>query len=190
MGDYSRRVSDRLTPEEVAAAWLAKLGMSIDDPPIDVEHLAEEAAGLDIQLHGNLRSLVPDPGPALSGLLLVEQQRVYVDAVEAERSPGRRRFTIAHELGHWHLHRSKADSHYCRPEDIGSSRSELYQLRRLESQANRFAAALLMPESTLRVDAPRLRFSIPALARRFGVSATAMQVRLEVLDLLPTYMRR
>lgn len=190
MRDYSRGVPDRLKPEDAAAAWLAKLGIEIEAPPVDVEYLAEEAAGLDVQLHGNLRSLLAEPGPALSGLLLVHEQRVYVDAVEAERSEGRRRFTIAHELGHWHLHRSKGDSHYCRPEDIGASRGELHHLRRVESEANRFAAALLMPETVVRREAPRLRLSVPALARRFGVSGTAMQVRLEELDLLPNYMRR
>ena len=179
-----------LKPEAAAAAWLAELGVAAEEPPIDVDHLAEEAAGLDVQLHGNLRALLGTPGPKLSGLLLLSEDRVYVDAVEAERSTGRRRFTVAHELGHWHLHRDRGDSHYCRPEDIGGSQDDLYALKRIESEANRFAAALLMPEAAVREQAARLRLSIPALARRFGVSAPAMQVRLEVLDLLPDYMRR
>lgn len=179
-----------LKPEAAAAAWLAELGVAAQAPPIDVDHLAEEAAGLDVQLHGSLRALLGVPGPKLSGLLLLAEDRVYVDAVEAERSAGRRRFTVAHELGHWRLHRDRGDSHYCRPEDIGGSENDLFALKHIESEANRFAAALLMPEVAIRAQAARLRLSIPALARRFGVSAQAMQVRLEVLDLLPDYMRR
>lgn len=190
MSKYSRDVSGDLKPEAAAAAWLAELGVAADVAPIDVDHLAEEAAGLDVQLHGDLRALLGTPGPKLSGLLLLAEDRVYVDAVEAERSAGRRRFTVAHELGHWHLHRSQGNSHYCRPQDIGGSQDELYALKRIESEANRFAAALLMPEPSVRDQAARLRLSIPALARRFGVSAPAMQVRLEVLDLLPDYMRQ
>lgn len=189
MPNYIADVPEALKPEEAAAAWLAGLGVT-DAPPIDVDRLAEEAAGLDVQLHGNLRSLLGAPGPKLSGLLLLSEDRVYIDAAEAKRSNGRRRFTVAHELGHWHLHRDRGDSHFCRPEDIGGSQSDLYALKRIEAEANRFAAALLMPESSVREQAPRLRLSIPALARRFGVSADAMQVRLEVLDLLPEYMRR
>jgi hypothetical protein len=189
VSNYIPDVPGGLKPEEAAAAWLAELGVA-DEPPIDVDHLAEEAAGLDVQLHGDLRALLGTPGPKLSGLLLLAEDRVYVDAVEAERSTGRRRFTVAHELGHWHLHRGRGSSHYCRPEDIGGSQNDLYALKHIESEANRFAAALLMPEAAVREHAARVRLSIPALARRFGVSAHAMQVRLEVLDLLPDYMRR
>jgi hypothetical protein len=183
-------MAEARTPEQAAAQWLAELGVAIEEPPIDVEQLAEEAAGLDVQLHADLRSLLSAPGPVLSGLLLLGQRRVYVDAVEAQRSGGRLRFTVAHELGHWHLHRDRGDSHYCRPEDIGASRGELFRIRTMEAEANRFAAALLMPEAVVRREAPALRLSVPALARRFGVSGTAMQVRLEQLDLLPSYMRR
>ena len=189
VSNYIPDVPGGLKPEEAAVAWLAELGVA-DEPPIDVDHLAEEAAGLDVQLHGDLRALLGTPGPKLSGLLLLAEDRVYVDALEAERSSGRRRFTVAHELGHWHLHRDRGGSHYCRPEDNGGSQKDLYALKHIESEANRFAAALLMPEAAVREHAARVRLSVPALARRFGVSAPAMQVRLEVLDLLPDYMRR
>ena len=178
-------------PEGVAAAWLSEL--AIESPPVDVDRLAEEVLALDVQEHADLRALLEDaPASALSGLLLPDEGRIYVDATEAARSPGRRRFTVAHELGHWHLHRHGKGAHtrFCRPEDIGGARDELRLSRAIEAEANRFAAALLMPESTLRRVAPELRFSVPALARQFGVSAIAMQVRLEVLDLLPDYMRR
>jgi len=179
----------QVSPEAAAAAWLARLGLDSGEPPIDVDDLAEERAGLDVQEHSDLRSLVGSPGGPLSGLLLPASDRIYVDAVEAQRSPGRRRFTIAHELGHWYLHRAGGDARFCRSEDVGGSAAELRAARRIEAEANRFAAALLMPESLVRRDAPACRYSVPALARRFGVSVAAMQVRLEALQLLPNYMR-
>src|SRR5437588_10445976 len=94
------------SPERAAAALLAAYDLApIDEPPVPVDELAEETEGLDIQEAADLR-LVPG-APAvplevtLSGLLLPAELRIWVDAVEAARSPGRRRFTIAHELGHW-----------------------------------------------------------------------------------------
>ncbi len=68
-----------------------------------------------------------------------------------------------------------------------SSSSDLAELER---EANRFAAALLMPEQLVRELAGAVRLSVPLMARRFGVSVPAMQVRLQALNLLPDYMRR
>ena len=59
------------------------------------------------------------------------------------RSTGRINFTIAHELGHYLLHRLKhPDGVRCSDEDMARWESEYGQL---ESQANDFAATLLMP---------------------------------------------
>lgn len=129
----------------------------------------------------------------LSGLLVPDEKRIWVEAVEAARSPGRRRFTIAHELGHWLLHhraRKRRTPIYCRPADVGATtRFQLEDAARLERDANRFAASLLMPETLVRREAEALALSVPALAKRFGVSGQAMQLRLERLNLLPDYMR-
>ena len=128
----------------------------------------------------------------LSGLLLPGSRRIWVDAVEAARSPGRRRFTIAHELGHWRLHATSGDAHarFCRSDEVGGASEQLEHLAVLEREANRFAAALLMPEQLVRELGGAVRLSVPLMARRFGVSVPAMQVRLQTLNLLPDYMRR
>lgn len=181
-----------MTPEETAAQWLEQVGRPA--LPVDVDRLAEEVLGLDVQEHADLAALIDDAPPGrLSGLLLPAQDRIYVNAVEARRSPGRRRFTIAHELGHWHLHRDgdqTTRTRFCRPADIGEGARELWKAQRIEAEANRFAAALLMPTDVVRARAAACKYSVPVLAREFGVSGPAMQVRLEVLDLLPSYMRR
>ena len=188
---------EREAPEQAAAALLAAAGIGGPDAlPIDVTFVAEEHEGLDVQELADLRTLPEAPelpsGAQLSGLLLPTRKRIWVDAVEAARSVGRRRFTIAHELGHWRLHAADSHAHarFCRSEEVGASRAQLETASRLEREANRFAAALLMPEPLVREEATLARLSVPLLARRFGVSASAMQVRLETLNLLPDYMRR
>lgn len=187
-----------MNPEDAAAALLQAAG-SVDTtaPPIDVDLVAEEHLALDITEHADLLALPNAPslptGTTLSGLLFPAERRIFVNALEAQRSPGRRRFTIAHELGHWELHRSAGDethARFCRTDEVGGSAEDLRRTKRIEQEANRFAAALLMPADLVREQAKELRLNVKLLAQRFGVSEMAMQVRLEVLSLLPDYMQR
>src|SRR6266545_3087502 len=60
--------------------------------PVPVESIAEDLLGLSI---GNVEELT------VSGMLLPAERQIWVNAREAQESPGRRRFTVAHELGHW-----------------------------------------------------------------------------------------
>lgn len=183
-----------MTPDESAAALLEAYALNeVLDPPIPVDELAEEAEGLDVQEHPNL-SLLPGVPPelaatTLSGLLFPGDKRIWVAAVEGARSSGRRRFTIAHEIGHWRLHH-RGEAHgraiFCRPEEVGPGQGTA---RKIEAEANRFAAALLMPEHLVRAQADEYKLNVGLLARRFAVSQSAMQVRLTTLDLLPEYMR-
>ena len=58
-------------------------------------------------------------------------------------SPGRINFTLAHEFGHYLLHRlAHPDGIYCTDEDMRSWDSKN---RKIESEANEFAANVLMP---------------------------------------------
>lgn len=137
--------------------------------PIDPVQLAT-AAGLSVYGRGGLG----DMSYQYSGYY-----RSYngVPSIEynVREAPVRQRFTVAHELGHFAL------GHEDSPRDSGnffSSRDPK------ERQANRFAAALLMPESLVRHyytnGADR---SVAALAQLFGVSKDAMGYRLINLGL-------
>jgi hypothetical protein len=186
-----------MTPEDAAAALLVAVGHAgLDAIPIDVLQIAEEHDGLDVQEHADLLSLpgAPSLSPdALSGLLFPGPRRIYVNAIEARRSPGRKNFTIAHELGHWHLHHDASElgqRRFCRADDVGGDARALRESIQLEREANQFAAALLMPAPLVRRCAADLRLNVRVLAARFGVSVAAMQVRLETLRLLPDYMLR
>jgi Zn-dependent peptidase ImmA (M78 family) len=96
----------------------------------------------------------------------------------------RKRFTAAHELSHYLLHRDLLkDGHLDRlyvetPELNPSAPFSAAH----EVQANNMAANILMPRSQILsrwVDGERL----PQLAETFGVSRAAMKVRLKVLGL-------
>lgn len=181
-----------MTPDAAAAQFLLRAGLCEPfSPPVDVDHLAEEVAGLDVQEHADLTTVPGAPalsdGQTLSGLLIPAQRRVWVNAIEAHRSSGRRRFTIAHELGHWVLHcgGQAVGAQYCRSEDVGAHAAG----REIERQANAFAAALLMPAAAVREAAAGHQLNVHVLADLFGVSAPAMRVRLTALRLLPDYMR-
>jgi Zn-dependent peptidase ImmA (M78 family) len=79
----------------------------------------------------------------------------------------RRRFTVAHELGHYVLGHQAAFS-------LDSPES---WVPREEQAANVFAAELLMPKTALQ--SIHYKHDIKQLAQIFGVSPLAMQIRLE-----------
>ncbi|MES1980087.1 MAG: ImmA/IrrE family metallo-endopeptidase [Pseudomonadota bacterium] len=96
---------------------------------------------------------------------------------ESMRSPGRIRFTKAHELGHYVLHRSRQSVFECTQEDMvhwGAS------ARQLESEADDFASNLLMPLTHFRsaTEGSIIDFDVlGACADKFGVSLTAAALR-------------
>ena len=84
----------------------------------------------------------------------------------------RLRYTVAHELGHYLLHRRPGEKILCRLQDMSIWRGE-YQRREVE--ANRFAAGVLMPTDDYcrqvegqPIDLELFRFC----AERYGVSLT------------------
>lgn len=106
----------------------------------------------------------------------------------------RQRFTLAHELGHYLLHRSLIgegiddDTKY-RSTDTGEFYNTDIDLAH-ERQANSFAAKVLMPEGLLRAEVEKARdaegkVDVGALCGKFQVSRSAMEWRLKNLGLLP-----
>ncbi len=92
-------------------------------------------------------------------------------------SPGRRRFTVAHEFGHYLAHRHRL------PDGIACDASAIDRREGLgiEKEADEFAAYLLMPFDDFRSRiAPSDKPDIEALiacAKRYGVSLTAAVLR-------------
>lgn len=87
-------------------------------------------------------------------------------------------FTIAHELGHYFLHVRNNKLKIRRVAKFNRKGSD-----RLEWEANWFAAEFLMPHKEFKKEAEGCNKNVMTLARKFGVSASAVQVRLSSLQL-------
>ena len=141
-------------------------------PPVDVAGLSRRCGVrvLDFNFAGMVDGMVvqlPD-GPAIG-----------LDTGQPNRQ--RRRFTLAHELGH-HLLRHSASFHLDFF-DVGGSAGDApgYNWQH-ERAANEFAANLLMPGDMVRQAADRMS-SVDRLAATFDVSRQAMAFRLTALGL-------
>lgn len=110
-------------------------------------------------------------------------------AVNALESMNRQRFTAAHELAHYLLHRDlmqidgdrmhrHTDRLYGAPEDNPASPFT----RQHEIQANRLAAQIVMPAPLVREKFAECQ-DAGQLATAFGVSKAAMEIRLKTLGL-------
>lgn len=87
-------------------------------------------------------------------------------------SPRRDQFTLAHELGHYFLHSNQGEK------PLVATRSGMS--KRVEWEANWFAAGLLMPAEAFE-EAYRKNHDSDVLAVQFGVSSEAASVRVRAL---------
>lgn len=169
---------------EAVPAWIWD-GESL---PVPVEDVVDSCYGLLVREVADLGAApgapALSPGESLSGLLLADRGEIWVNAAEARDWPGRRRFTIGHELGHWCLHRRDGERLFCRasmvepPEPaLASVAAERPPRPPFEEEADVFAAALLMPARLMRREYERDR-EFGRLCEGFGVSAKAMGRRL------------
>ena len=98
---------------------------------------------------------------------------------------GRINFTLAHELGHYMVHRHQCESGRfdCSNKDILGNTSNADDI---EAEANAFAATLLMPNQDFRLQVKDQPFSfnlISHCADRYDVSATAAILKwLDITD--------
>jgi Zn-dependent peptidase ImmA (M78 family) len=163
------------------------------------EKLAEELGGQTVPVDVvriaktlGLRVVPADLGAGVSGLLVTGEEDKCICVQKTDTST-RRRFTIAHEIGHYYLkHQFKDGTH------VHVDRGHLISQRStrssegvdpIEVEANQFAACLLMPSGTVRtevakIDGPLLDQHVEKLAETFEVSEQAMTIRLTNLRLL------
>jgi Zn-dependent peptidase ImmA (M78 family) len=150
-------------------------------PPVDVEGIIR-ALGIEY---------VEEPRPdSLSGLI-ERYGDGYRIIVNSDHSRVRRRFTAAHELGHYVYHRDLIgdgiydDAAYRTGDLTGRFRNPKIRLEH-ETQANRFASVVLMPsglmdrlqhEQNLDMRNPT---DVQVLARLLDVSEQALRIRLKL----------
>lgn len=93
------------------------------------------------------------------------------------KCPERERFTIAHEMGHFVLHRGQQQKFNCDKESVYSG---IDTIRVIEREADDFASNLLMPGDLLREWISNQRIDLhvlSAIAERFQVSFEALCIR-------------
>lgn len=147
-----------------------------ENKPVSVARLAR-ALGLEVKLASlkpNVSGMIRPSDTAESGF------EIRINKFEI---PERQRFTIAHEIGHFLLHKGLIGN--------GIVDSVLYRSRlsnSLEAQANKAAAEIIMPAALVRGDLRRFRSKgdysdkeiLDELAKNYNVSKQAMSIRIGV----------
>jgi Zn-dependent peptidase ImmA (M78 family) len=145
--------------------------------PVDIDAIVK-AHGIEVFLDNEMATSV-------SGILMIKEGQVGAMA-NMSHPEVRIRFTLAHELGHYLLHRRKQDV-FVDEFAVMYRSSSPGGIDPLEVEANVFAAELLMPEGDVRAALkadPLIAESddaIRKLARRYKVSPSAMKYRLRQL---------
>lgn len=128
-------------------------------------------------------NLVASEGKRVGGILYPSNGVVFL-YFEQYDPPVRQRFSIAHELGHYHLHASRDWASEGQPTDDQGDVSASELDERQEREADAFAAAFLLPRKELLADCERLGRCAAFLAERYTVSVATMRNRLATLERL------
>ena len=142
------------------------------------------------------REIEESEGEIILGALIPRNRTVLLNSTHQELFDeviGPERFTLAHELGHWIYDADSPDQMVL---DFDSEVVDAYcyhrespglteTLRIREMNANKLAAHILMPENLVR----RAYLSgqihdLTETARNWGVSVTALRIRLETMGLI------
>lgn len=151
--------------------------MNRDPFEIVLEHM--QSAPVDLAGMARGLGLVVSSDPSLpqdvSGYIKRDKQGYFI-GVNPKHALVRQRFTVAHEIAHYLLHRDQIGDGVL---DDALYRSSLSSA--LEAEANKWAAAILMPPQLierLRAETPGINNS--ELASRLQVSTQALSIRLGI----------
>lgn len=180
--------------ETIAAEILRRHAARTGAPiglPVPVELIIEQTYELTV-----LWDEVDEPsGSVILGALAPAHQQIIINTKHAallESVMGPERFTLAHELAHWVYDADDPDQLTL---DFAGGDSEVFcyhrgstdlkeSTRMREVNANKLAAALLLPEELVRrayqID---VRRDLRENARGWGVSYETLRIRLETLGL-------
>lgn len=158
------------SPEECASYIRKEWGLS-DRPIEDMMSLLEQKGFVGAFLadeNSEVRSF--------GGSVTVDGREYYILMEEAWTSFYRQQFSLAHELGHWLMHR-----------DMNPETLSLMLHKQVEDEANEFAAAFLLPKSRFiysmgdnSTDLEHYR----KLKREWGVSILLMVMRAKQLNII------
>jgi len=179
-------MSEKVMPIAQANSISKMLSMVLGDArfPVDVEALAVEYSRQRFP-DSPIDKVIGEAVDGFQGMLKANKDRtkwliLYNSAVT---SLGRKRFTIAHEFGHYLLHRHASSAFHCGADDIETGHQNKFDV---EADADKFASYLLMPYDDFRrqVDGQAICFDLLGhCADRYGVSLTAAALHwIEIAD--------
>lgn len=158
-------------------------------PPINVDKIADHLGirvEYKLELDGSVGSISFENDDAL----------VTINRIENTFEP-RRRFTLAHEIAHYWLHKETDRNEFVDTRKTMSRKGSYWDV--YESEANNFAAELLMPKKELikrgreiietylkknAVEKMPVKEFVPEMAKLFEVSNPAMEYRLKNLGIV------
>lgn len=162
--------------------------------PIPIEMIVEQTYQLEV-VYDVIDDEDEEAGGAILGALIPSSRRIVLNLAYEDmfdRIIGPERFTLAHELAHWVYDADNPDQ-LSFEFDIGHDSVFCYHrgspnladdLRVREINANKLAAALLMPTPLVRsADIPRSDTERRRTAHAWGVSYQAFKIRLDELGL-------
>ncbi len=142
-----------------------------DEPPVPVITIAKD---LGLRVFKTEPEVWPDN---ISGLIQRYSKDKFRIIINGDHHEHRQRFTVAHEIAHFILHKDRIGD--------GITDDALYRSglsTALEREANRLAADILMPPPLIRAELERGIDDIPGLAGIFNVSRSTMSIRIGVPD--------
>jgi Zn-dependent peptidase ImmA (M78 family) len=144
-----------LRPREIAAKAEEFRQLYVNPPdqiPLDLEFIIETILKIRIEPRENLSRISRRNELAIDSFLTADRSKIIVDNDQYIQGQGRFRFTLAHEVGHWFLHKKEYESiKYDSEADFIKIQKSLKDEHRkwFEIQANIFAAVLLVPTDVL-----------------------------------------
>jgi Zn-dependent peptidase ImmA (M78 family) len=158
----------------VTAAERILMGLGISDPKeIDLEAIAW-SRGVLVEYRPLDRCDATIVGSTCKAVI----------AVNSRRSPERRRFSIGHELGHWHHHKGRIL--FCGSKDVENPEDDALNPER---QADAFASDLILPNYLLQPRLRKIKRITLAVAREvgheFSASLTATLLKTVQSDRFP-----
>ncbi len=162
----SQGSATRLSPAEYARNLLSEL--NIKSLPVYPRKIAK---GLGISVWER------EADSGYDGYLISADGNWGIMLNSSIRSKARKRFTVAHELGHYYIDYHDGTNYQCFGRDIGSISPSI---RQDEREANEFAVELLMPDEAFRKDIQQRDIGLNAinsLAAKYGTSMTSTAIR-------------
>ncbi|WP_430404254.1 ImmA/IrrE family metallo-endopeptidase [Fluviicola sp.] len=130
---------------------------------------------LDLIAFGRGATIIEKPLGNSEGRIVFGKKKTIITINSDIHYPSKKRFVLAHEIGHLEMHRNQPLIH-----NDTDATLEYFKSGNQETEANEFASELLMPESLFKKECKGKKFGpdlIRSLAERFQTSITSVAYR-------------